>query len=140
MLREHGEVAAVNIGLISQQCATRLTTSNGVVLEGILYAAHYSEMLRALREDHLGRTFHYFLDVSFAETVLRDATRPQSNEFGVDAMRKWYHERDLPPFVQETRIPETSPLDETLERILIDAQSTTNSVIEQDVAHRAALY
>jgi hypothetical protein len=38
------------------------------VLEGILFAARYSEMLRALREDHRGRTMWYWFDVPLDET------------------------------------------------------------------------
>ncbi|MEU3221423.1 hypothetical protein [Streptomyces sp. NPDC006971] len=39
------------------------------VLEGILYADHYGDMLARLRADHRGPTHGYYLDVPFEETV-----------------------------------------------------------------------
>jgi hypothetical protein len=138
VLREHDVLSGVNIELISQTVRFALDREYDVVLDGIFYAAHYSEMLPALWMDHVGRTFHYYLDVSFEETVRRHVTHPQSNEFSVDAMRTWYHERDLLHFVQEALIPERSSLDETLERILKDIQGSMNGAVKHDVAQSGA--
>jgi hypothetical protein len=83
---------------------------------------HYSEMLRALRDDHRGRTRWYWFDVSLEETLRRHATRPQSREFGADAMRSWYRARDPLHVVTETLVPEAWTIDQTVDRILADLQ------------------
>jgi hypothetical protein len=121
VLREHDVAGATNIGLIGQLVRYALDHEYDVVLEGILHAGRYSDMLRALRNDHVGKTLHYYFDVSFDETTRRHATRPQASEFGVDAMLEWYRPGDYLPFVAETIIPQTWSIDETTKRILADA-------------------
>jgi adenylate kinase family enzyme len=122
VLHEHDVPDGLNIGLISQTVRYALDHGCDVILEGILYAAHYSEMLRALRDDHRGRTTWYWFDVSLEETLRRHATRPQSKEFGADAMRNWYRERDPLQFATETLVPEEWTIDQTVDRILSDMQ------------------
>jgi adenylate kinase family enzyme len=128
VLKEHDTPSGVNIGLISQTVRYALDHHYNVILEGILSAARYSDMLRTLREDHLGRTFFYYFDVSFAETTRRHTTRPQSKDFGIDAMQTWYQERDLLSFVEETLVPEGWSLDQTVERILLEVRAADGTV------------
>jgi len=123
VLHEHDVPDGLNIGLISQTVRYALDHECDVILEGILYAARYAEMLRALRDDHRGRTLWYWFDISFEETLRRHATRPQSQEFGADAMRHWYRARDPLPFATETLVPEAWTVDQTVDRISSDMQS-----------------
>src|ERR1700716_1085116 len=81
-----------------------------VIVEGILHAE--------LAEDHRGVSGFYYLDVSFAESLRRHATRPQAAEFGAEGMRGWYRHRDLLDVPGEQVIPETSTLQDTTARIL----------------------
>ncbi|MGR3933597.1 kinase [Streptomyces sp. BRA346] len=118
VLRERDVPDGANIGLIDTVARYALDHGYHVVVEGILYAAHYGAMLDALREDHRGRTHAYYLDVPFAETVRRHATKPQAAEYGEAELRAWYRPLDLLPGGAETVIPATSGLDETVERVL----------------------
>lgn len=118
VLRERDVPGGANIGLISLTTRYALDHGYDVILEGIMYAARYADMLRVLTAEHCGATVFYYFDVSFAETVRRHASRPQASEFGVDDMRGWYRDRDLLPFTDERIVPETSCLEETVERIL----------------------
>jgi hypothetical protein len=70
VLREHDVPAGVNIGLVD--LVTRYALSHGfnVIVEGILRADHYSEMLTTLIGDHQGQACCYYLDVPFDETLL----------------------------------------------------------------------
>lgn len=120
VLKEHDIPDGVNIGLIAQTVRYALDHGYDVILEGILNAARYGDMLRDLRHDHVGQSSFYYFDVSFAETLRRHATRPQANEFGIDEMRGWYREHDLLDFPEEQLIPETSSPDQTVDRILIE--------------------
>lgn len=40
------------------------------MLEGILYTAHYGQMLTRLRDDHAGQSYFYYMDIPFEETLL----------------------------------------------------------------------
>ena len=68
VLRERDVPGGVNIGLIDTVARYALDRGYHVIVEGILYAARYSDMLTALRADHRGESWFYYLDVSFEET------------------------------------------------------------------------
>lgn len=120
ILREKDRPGAVNIGLIDQVVRYCLDHGYHVVLDGILRADAYEQMLAGLKLDHLGITRFYYLDVTLDETLRRHATRPQAT-FGADDMRGWYRPHDLLTTVGERVIPETSTLHETVDLILTDA-------------------
>jgi adenylylsulfate kinase-like enzyme len=96
VLREHDQPGAVNIGLIDTVARYALDNGYHVIVEGIMYAAHYGDMLTALRADHRGLTRCYYLDVPFEETLRRHETK-QVTEYGPAEMRGWYREHDLLP-------------------------------------------
>ncbi|GAA3856396.1 AAA family ATPase [Streptomyces sedi] len=121
VLRERDVPDGVNIGLIDTVARYALEHGYHVLVEGILYAAHYGPMLEALRRDHRGPTHHYYLDVSFDETLLRHAGKPQVAEYGEAELRGWYRPLDLLPGGVETVVPETSGSAETVERVLSDS-------------------
>ncbi|MEU0568110.1 AAA family ATPase [Nonomuraea sp. NPDC005983] len=122
ILRELDKPGAVNIGLIDIMCRHALDAGYHVILEGILTASRYGEMLQALRRDHLGSTSSYYLDVSWEETLRRHETRPQRSQFSAIEMRQWYIERDVLPDGSETIIGENSPLEEIVQQILRGAE------------------
>ncbi len=122
ILKEKDQPGGVNIGLIDQVVRYCLDQGYHVVLEGILSADRYGQMLAGLRQDHLGVSRFYYLDVSMAESLRRHATRQQAREFGPGHMRAWYRQRDFLTAVDECVIPETSTLEETVRLILDDTQ------------------
>ena len=87
ILRERDQPGASNIGLIDLTARYALDQGYHVIVEGILYADHYGEMLRQLHSDHRGRSRFYYFDVSFEETLCRHATKPQAAEYGETEMR-----------------------------------------------------
>lgn len=123
VLRERDVPDGVNIGLIAQTVRYALAHGFDVLLEGILDAGRYAPMLRELAAGHGGPVLHYYLDVSFAETLRRHAGRPQAAEFGEAEMRRWYVEGDLLPHVAETIIGEGATLDEIVARIVDDVRA-----------------
>jgi hypothetical protein len=80
-----------------------------------------SPRLIADHADHAGRVFAYFLDVPFAETLRRHATKPERLTYGEAEMRQWYRGRDLLPGGIERVIPPESSLDDTVRTIMADA-------------------
>lgn len=110
-------LGGANIGLISLTARYALDHGYHVIIEGILHAARYADMLTQLATDHRGTTAFY-LDVSWDETLRRHATRPQAAEFGLEHMRSWYQHHDLLGVPDERLIPETSTLEHTTNQIL----------------------
>jgi adenylate kinase family enzyme len=138
ILRERDVPAGINIGLIDQVTRYCLGTGYHVVLDGILYADRYEPMLATLRRDYWGRSWFYYLDVSWEETIRRHATRPQAAEFGPAQMRGWYRPRDLLAGVGERIIPEASTLPETVDAILAESVLLAGRVRARPVGNRLA--
>jgi predicted kinase len=120
ILRERDMSGGVNIELIDHTARFALDHGYHVVVEGILGADRYAEMLQRLAVANRGPSYFYYLDVSFEETVRRHATKPQAVEYGPDVMAEWYRDRDLLPNGVETIIDQHSSLDATVKRILTD--------------------
>ncbi|MFI1415618.1 kinase [Streptomyces sp. NPDC020707] len=115
VLRERDRPGAANIDLTARYV---LDAGYHVVLEGILYADHYGDMLAQLRTDHRGPTHGYYLDVPFGETLTRHASKPIADDIDERQLRDWYRERDLLPGGIETVIGADSALHETVDRIM----------------------
>ncbi|EPC81767.1 hypothetical protein Lpp126_05515 [Lacticaseibacillus paracasei subsp. paracasei Lpp126] len=64
-----------------------------VILEGILSAARYGDMLKTLIAE-ADQSLVYYYDLSFDETLRRHAHRAKAKEFGADVMRDWYLPHD----------------------------------------------
>lgn len=91
-----------SIALIDLVARFALTQQRPVVIEGILNAPRYGEMLRTLAADHRGVTRTYVLDVPFEETLRRHSTKPKASEFGEVEMRAWWHGLQLVDGLDET--------------------------------------
>ncbi|MEE1760981.1 AAA family ATPase [Streptomyces sp. SP18BB07] len=120
VLHEHDRPGAANIGLIDLTARYALDAGFHVVVEGILYADRYGDMLARLRADHRGPTHGYYLDVPFDETLARHATKPIADVVDGTRLRDWYRPRDLLPGGIETVIGADSALGETVDRIMAD--------------------
>ncbi|MGW2017650.1 kinase [Streptomyces sp. NPDC001927] len=120
VLREWDRPGAANIGLIDLTARYALGAGFHVVVEGILYADHYGEMLARLRADHRGVTHGYYLDVPFDETLSRHATKPIADDVDETQLRDWYRPRDLLAGGFETVIGADSSLEETVGHIMLE--------------------
>ncbi|MFI9029555.1 AAA family ATPase [Streptomyces sp. NPDC053560] len=120
VLRERDRPGAANVGLIDLTARYALDAGYHVVVEGILYADHYGDMLAQLRADHRGPTHGFYLDVPFEETLARHHTKPPMSKFGEAELRDWYRPLDLLPGGIETVIDADSTLHETVGRIMLD--------------------
>ncbi|MER7278838.1 kinase [Dactylosporangium sp. NPDC000244] len=118
LLRERDRPGGIAPDLIETNARFVLDHGYHAIVEGILHTERYAAMLRRLITAHAGRTSVYYLDVSFAETLRRHATRPQAAEFTPEHMAGWYAEHDLLGVPGEQVIEETSPFDGTVEFIL----------------------
>ncbi|WP_316529624.1 AAA family ATPase [Kitasatospora brasiliensis] len=120
VLRERDLPGAAAVGLVDTVARYALDHGFHTVVEGIMAAERYGPMLARLAAQHRGLSRLYYLDVPFAETVRRHATRPQHAEFTPAEMAGWYHERDLLPDGLEQLIGPDSTLEATVRRMLDD--------------------
>ncbi|MFD6874111.1 MULTISPECIES: AAA family ATPase [unclassified Streptomyces] len=123
VLRERDVPGGANIGLIDTVARYALDAGYHVVVEGILYADRYADMLAGLLGDHRGVSRCYYLDIPIEETLTRHATKPDHDyliQVTERELRAWYRERDLLPGGLETVIGADSTLRDTTDRIMND--------------------
>jgi predicted kinase len=118
VLRERDRPGGVAPLLIAQTARFALDHGYHVVLEGILAAARYAEVIGSLWRAHRGRSFCFYLEVSLEETLRRHATRPQAADFGEEQMRSWYLPADLLGLDGEQVIAQSSTVEETVARVI----------------------
>lgn len=130
VLREHDRAGMPNIGLIETTARYALDAGYHVILEGILYARHYAEMLYRLVGDHVGDTGCFYLDIPFEETTRRHATRPLSAEVTLDQMRTWYLEHDVLNLPGEVIIGSDHDVDAIVQLIMDQVEFCPAPVLE----------
>ncbi|WP_183068956.1 AAA family ATPase [Streptomyces sp. gCLA4] len=118
ILKEKDITGAANIGLIDTIARYSLDHGFHTVVEGILTASRYGDMITTLYQDHRERSHFFYLDVPFEETVVRHSTRPQAADFSPEEMAEWYRKEDLLTTVPEHVIGAESTLDDTVSQIL----------------------
>lgn len=129
ILHEHDIPDGNNIGLIDQTVRYALDRGYDVILDGILAAARYEPMLAGLARDHAGPTAHYYFDIPLEETLRRHATRPLSRKVTPDMIRDWYIPHDRLGYTTERVIPESSSLQDTIQRIMTELNWTIGAPI-----------
>ncbi len=82
VLGERDVPGAPNIGLVATVARYALDAGYDVVVEGIMYADRYGDMLEALAHDHQGRSRFYYLDVDCAPCGASLYPRPSREELG----------------------------------------------------------
>lgn len=117
VLRELDVAGGLAPALIEQTARFALDHGLNVVVEGILHATRYRSMLTGLLAAHRGRSHVFYLDVPFAETIARHATRPQAGEFTPEQMREWYVHQDFLGVPGEIVVPAHSTARDTIDLI-----------------------
>ena len=120
VLWAHDIVGNPAIALIDLMARYALDAGFSVVIEGILHADRYAEMLTQLVCQHRGATHAYFWDLPFEETVRRHATKVKALEFGEPEMREWWYGTAFISELNEARIGLEATLDATVRRIEAD--------------------
>ncbi|MEU0836251.1 AAA family ATPase [Streptomyces sp. NPDC005969] len=123
VLRERDVPGGATIGLIDAVARYALDAGFHVVIEGILYADRYGDMLGGLLGDHRGVSRCYYLDIPIEETLTRHASKADRDYLAhvtERELRDWYRERDLLPDGVETVIGVDSSLTDTVGRIMRD--------------------
>lgn len=90
--------------------------SDIVILEGIMYADWYKPLFEFAVQLYGSNIHSYYFDLPFEETVKRHHTKPNCHEFGEEAMRRWWREKDYSDVLYEVRIT----AEKGIERIVND--------------------
>lgn len=90
--------------------------SDFVILEGIMHREWYKPLFELAVLLYDTEVYAYYFDLTFEETLKRHMTRSKCHEFGEDAMRRWWREKDFSDILNETLI--TSEKD--MESIVMD--------------------
>lgn len=91
-----------------------------VIIEGILGSHIYHEMFKNLYHFFDGKVYTYYFDIPFEETVVRHNQREKSKEFGVERMKKWWLEKDVLNFPNETLLTLEMNQNQVINRIISD--------------------
>ncbi|MBQ8654034.1 MAG: NUDIX domain-containing protein [Clostridia bacterium] len=103
--------------LLTEMCRWSARRGGITILEGILDPDKYGELFAQL-PGLFSRIHAYYLDIPFEETLRRHARRPQSAEFGEEAMRRWYRPKNLIGSIPEQIITEDVSAEDATARIL----------------------
>jgi adenylylsulfate kinase-like enzyme len=117
VLQEREYEGSEALALIRVAATFAMARGFDVILEGILPAVKYGDMVCGLME--IADAAHaFYFDVSFEETVRRHATKPNAHDFGEAAMREWWLEHDVLGIDGETLLPESLSLDDAVAAML----------------------
>ena len=94
-----------------------------IILEGILIAEWYRPLFEEAVALFGKNIYAYYYDIPFEETLKRHATKDNRFEFGEEAMRGWWKEKDYIGFIPEKTINEEMSLDVAIDMILSDIQA-----------------
>ena len=89
------------ISLMKELLAYGREHSDIVILEGIMYADWYKPLFELAIQLYDTKVYAYYFDIPFEETLKRHQTKPNCNEFGEEAMRKWCREKDFSGVLME---------------------------------------
>lgn len=91
--------------------------SNIVILEGIMYADWYRPLFNLSVQLYGSEIYAYYFDLPFEETLKRHQTKPNCHEFGEEAMRGWWREKDFSDVLNEVSITSERNIDDIVEDI-----------------------
>ncbi|GGH81103.1 adenylate kinase family enzyme [Pullulanibacillus pueri] len=94
MLKVHDRDGNLSIDLIQRIAEYGKDKCEFVIVEGILYKSRYGEMLNNLIQFFDQKTYTFYFDLSFEETVLRHNLSSKKMEFGEDSLRAWWNPND----------------------------------------------
>ena len=97
--------------------------SNVVILEGIMYADWYKPLFELAVKLYGTEVHAYYFDLTFEETLKRHQTKPNCHEFGEEAMRRWWREKDFSDVLHEVTIAD----EEDMESIVTEIVDTVSN-------------
>lgn len=91
--------------------------SDVVILEGIMYADWYQPLFELAIQLYDNEIYAYYFDLPFEETLKRHQTKPNCHEFGEEAMRRWWREKDFSDILNEVSITSEKSIESIVKNI-----------------------
>lgn len=112
------------IPLMKELLAYGIKHSDIVILEGIMYADWYKPLFELAIRLYGTEVYAYYFDLPFEETLERYQTKPNCNEFGEEAMRRWWREKDFSDVLRERIITSEKEIPDIVTEICRDINLT----------------
>lgn len=112
------------IPLMKELLAYGIEHSDIVILEGIMYADWYKPLFELAIRLYGTEVYAYYFDLPFEETLKRHQTKPNCNEFGEEAMRNWWREKDFSDVLRERIITSEKEIPDIVTEICRDINLT----------------
>lgn len=112
------------IPLMKELLAYGIEHSDIVILEGIMYADWYKPLFELAIRLYGTEVYAYYFDLPFEETLERHQTKPNCNEFGEEAMRRWWREKDFSDVLRERIITSEKEIPDIVTEICRDINLT----------------
>lgn len=107
------------VGLVKKLVLHGKNHGYDVILEGILSKKRYGKTIIYLSEK-FDKSYIYYLDISFEETLRRHSSREKANDFGEPEMREWWLDKDYLNVTNERIFDEKLSSDEIVDIIMND--------------------
>lgn len=112
------------IQLMKELLAYGIKHSDIVILEEIMYADWYKPLFELAIRLYGTEVYAYYFDLPFEETLKRHQTKPNCNEFGEEAMRRWWREKDFSDVLRERIITSEKEIPDIVTEICRDINLT----------------
>lgn len=112
------------IPLMKELLTYGIKHSDIVILEGIMYADWYKPLFELAIRLYGTEVYAYYFDLPFEETLKRHQTKPNCNEFGEEAMRRWWREKDFSDVLRERIITSEKEIPDIVTEICRDINLT----------------
>ena len=89
-----------------------------------MYADWYKPLFELAIRLYGTEVYAYYFDLPFEETLKRHQTKPNCNEFGEEAMRSWWRERDFSDVLRERIITSEKEIQDIVTEICRDINLT----------------
>ena len=89
-----------------------------------MYADWYKPLFELAIRLYGTEVYAYYFDLPFEETLKRHQTKPNCNEFGEEAMRRWWREKDFSDVLRERIITSEKEIPDIVTEICRDINLT----------------
>lgn len=121
MLHAHDGFDTPTIPLLLNLLEYGYDNCHTVILEGILRSDWYQPVWQKILELYsLEHIYAYYYDLPFDETIKRHSGREKAKEFGQDALKRWWVDKDYLTSIPETKFNQEISLDIAKYLILSD--------------------
>lgn len=125
MLHAHDGFDTPTIPLLLNLLEYGYDNCQTVILEGILRSDWYQPVWQKILELYnLEHIYAYYYDLPFDETIKRHSSREKAKEFGQDALKRWWVDKDYLTEIPETRLTKDLSLEDAKALILTDLKKS----------------